>query len=132
LIANVLAEMVFPSQAKIAPATDNHRFDRYPVAHRNLGHRRTEFYHFSRNFVADGHGKRGEGVFPFIKMNIAAADAGSFDLDEDIVILEGWEGSVFKFHSPWGGNESHGIFIHKKCLRPFSECGIQNGEFRIG
>jgi hypothetical protein len=116
LITNVLAEMIFSSKAKIAFSADDHRFNRYPVPRRNLGHGLTDFDHLSGNFMADGHGQGSQRVFSFVKVEVPAADTAGLDSEQDIMGPEWRERSFFKLHPSWRGNDGHGILFHKKFL----------------
>jgi hypothetical protein len=81
LIGDILAEMIFSPQTKIALAAGDHGFNRHPVSRGNFPYVPTPLDYCSGNFVADGHGKLSEGMLPFIEVKITTADTAGFDLD---------------------------------------------------
>jgi hypothetical protein len=63
--------------------------------------------------MADGHGQRSQGMFPFKQVEVPAADAGGLDFEQDIVGPEWRKRSFFKLYPTRRGYDGHGIFVHK-------------------
>jgi hypothetical protein len=124
LVADVLTEMVFPPEAEGTGSAGDHRFNGDPISNRYLGYCRADLNDLPGDFVADGHGKGGQGVFSFVEMNVSAANAAGLDPEKNVMLSHGREGSFHELHFPGSGDHGHGVIFHQK-PPAFFKCGIE-------
>jgi len=105
--------MVLPPKAKGTGSTSNHRLDGDSVSNRYLRYRMADLNDLPGDFVADGHGKGGEGVFPFVEMNVSAADAAGLDPEKNVLLPHRRKDSFHELHLPGSGDHGHGVIFHR-------------------
>jgi hypothetical protein len=118
LVADVLTEMVLPPEAEGTGSAGDHRFNGDTVPNSHLRYRMADLNDLSGDFVADGHGKGGEGVFSFVEMNVSAADAAGLDPEKNVMLSHGRKGSFHELHFPGSCDHGHGVIFHQKPPAP--------------
>jgi hypothetical protein len=113
LVTDVLTEVVLPPEAERTGSTGDHWFNGDSISNRYLRYRMAHLNDLPGDFVADGHGKGGQGVLPFVEMDVSPADAAGLDPEKNIMISHGREGSFHEIHLPGGGDHGHGVIFHK-------------------
>jgi hypothetical protein len=83
--------MVLSPEAEVALSAGDHGLNRDPIPPRDPGNGFPDLDHLSGQFMADGHGKRGQGMFPLVDVEVSSADGAGFDAKEDVMVSHGRE-----------------------------------------